>query len=106
MEYYSQCGQDRFIDQQVFKERTQGTFMEIGAYDGVTFSNTVAFERFRNWTGICIEPIPERFHMLAANRKAICRQVCLSDKPGNVEFTVVDGGPDFAMFSGIKSALS
>jgi FkbM family methyltransferase len=36
-----------------------GFFIEAGANDGVKFSNTLFFERFRNWRGLLIEPIPE-----------------------------------------------
>ena len=106
MEYSSQYGQDRFIDETVFKRKTHGTFVEIGAYDGVSFSNTYALECFRNWSGICVEPIPERFKMLAANRTAKCYQACVSDKPGNVEFTVLEGDNDREMFSGMKESFT
>ena len=35
---------------------SKGTFVEIGALDGVTESNSQLFERCVNWTGILIEP--------------------------------------------------
>lgn len=35
-----------------------GTFVEVGAYDGESFSNTCALADL-GWTGIYIEPIPE-----------------------------------------------
>ena len=35
---------------------SKGTFIEIGAFDGVTESNSQLFERCVNWTGILIEP--------------------------------------------------
>jgi FkbM family methyltransferase len=36
-----------------------GVFVEAGAYDGYWQSNTYWLERFRSWTGVLIEPIPE-----------------------------------------------
>ena len=35
-----------------------GVFIEAGANDGMTQSNTYWFERFRGWRGILIEPVP------------------------------------------------
>jgi FkbM family methyltransferase len=43
-----------------------GTFVEIGAYDGVTFSNTVGLAR-RGWKGILAEPDPSHFQSCAIN---------------------------------------
>jgi FkbM family methyltransferase len=34
------------------------TFVELGANDGFTQSNTYYFERFRGWRGVLVEPIP------------------------------------------------
>jgi FkbM family methyltransferase len=36
-----------------------GVFVEAGAYDGYWQSNTYWLERFRNWTGVLVEPMPE-----------------------------------------------
>lgn len=38
--------------------RTDGTFVEVGAYDGVTFSNTWGLAH-RGWGGLLIEPLPD-----------------------------------------------
>lgn len=35
-----------------------GTFVEAGAHDGYTQSNTYYLERHRGWSGLLIEPIP------------------------------------------------
>jgi len=41
-----------------------GFYVEIGANDGNTQSNTKHFELFRNWRGILIEPVPKTFKKL------------------------------------------
>ena len=53
--YFSQEHQDEWVDKYL-KQKTNGIFLEVGAVDGVSLSNTLFFERERNWTGILIEP--------------------------------------------------
>jgi FkbM family methyltransferase len=36
-----------------------GYFVEAGAYDGFHASNTYFLERFRNWSGLLVEAVPE-----------------------------------------------
>ena len=38
-----------------------GTFVEIGAFDGVNLSNTYMLERCYDWRGLLIEANPENF---------------------------------------------
>ena len=44
--YASQAGQDLVVDR-VLSHKRGGTFVDIGAYDGVTGSNSLFFERNR-----------------------------------------------------------
>ncbi|MCG8310518.1 MAG: FkbM family methyltransferase [Cytophagales bacterium] len=99
--YYSQYGQDKFLDKKIFKKRRKGFFVEIGAYDGKTLSNTYFFEKYRRWTGICIEPNPVSFDKLVKNRKCICINKCVSDFNGKADFLQINGYSD--MLSGIDS---
>lgn len=48
---------DRKLDAIV--DRDGGFFIEAGANDGYTQSNTYWLERFRGWTGLLVEPMPE-----------------------------------------------
>ncbi len=51
----SQLGQD-LVALQVNNFKTNGFFVEIGAADGVHFSNTHILEKKMNWKGLCVEP--------------------------------------------------
>lgn len=53
MEYYSQVGQDRWVIN-YFGENYKGFFIDIGAYDGISISNTYALEKL-GWKGICVD---------------------------------------------------
>lgn len=88
--YYSQLGQDSFIDN-FFNGKENGIFIEIGANDGKTHSNTLFFEEKRNWTGICIEPLPDKFELLNSFRKSINLNLCVSNHDGETIFTYVSG---------------
>ncbi|RXG53409.1 hypothetical protein Avbf_10361, partial [Armadillidium vulgare] len=56
-----------------------GTFIEAGAFDGETFSNTLNLEKEFGWSGLLIEPNPLEYELLARkNRKAYLANCCLS----------------------------
>ena len=97
--YYSQCGQDKYLNEQVFRNKQHGVFIDIGAHDGISFSNSYYFEKYLGWTGICIEPHPDRFHELKNNRTAICLPICIADFNGQAEFVKISGAPE--MLSGL-----
>ena len=66
--YYSQCGEDQFLNDYIFKNKKNGTYIELGALDGFDYSNTKFFEDTLNWKGILIEPHPDKFNLLKENR--------------------------------------
>jgi len=86
--YRSQFKQDKYLHNLFFKDKRGGTFIEIGAADGVRCSNTLFFERYLGWKGMCIEPSPEPFKELQKNRKSICVNRAISDKAGGAQFVV------------------
>lgn len=100
-EYFSQYGQDAFLDKSVFKKKTRGFFIDIGANDGITYSNTYFFEKYRNWKGICIEPHPDAFTKLQSNRNSILIKACISEIEGKAEFLKIDGYAE--MLSGLQN---
>lgn len=104
MRSYSQHGQDTFVYETFFKRQTEpGTFVDVGAYDGVTFSNTLLFERL-GWTGICVEPLPPAFKKLQTSRKASCVNCAVADRVGEAMFVEAEMPPPFEqMYSGLKA---
>jgi FkbM family methyltransferase len=101
--FYSQCGQDAFLFRRFFSQKTDGVFVDIGAHDGVTYSNTYFFEKHRGWKGLCVEPIPEVFQQLRQNRTCICVEGCIYDKADTARFLRVHSniGEHTEMLSGI-----
>ena len=103
VKFHSQVGQDRFLLENFFRGQRDGVFVDIGAYDGETFSNSLFFERSMGWTGLCVEPLPSAFARLKASRKAICENVCVADFEGEAEFTEADDpGRNEKMLSGLS----
>ena len=75
---YSQLGQDKIVDQ-LLNHRTNGFFIEAGAYDGEAFSNTLSLEKERNWTGLLIEADPNLFRLIKGKQRvAYLSNTCLS----------------------------
>lgn len=100
--YASQFGQDRVVNEIVFEGKADGFFVDIGANDGVTGSNTIFFEEEKNWSGVCIEPQPNIFEQLQQNRACEMVQCCVTDHPGTMQFLQVSGAN---MLSGLVDHL-
>jgi FkbM family methyltransferase len=64
---FSQNNEEYFITER-FKGMT-GRFMDIGAYDGKTFSNTMRLVEL-GWGGVCVEASPIVFPKLLETHKA------------------------------------
>lgn len=95
---YSQSGQDAFV-LSYFKNKRDGVFIDIGANDGVSLSNTYYLEKELGWKGICFEPIPVIFNILDKNRNCIKLNAGVSNKKSIETFTYVEGPSH--MLSGI-----
>ncbi len=104
MQSFSQHGQDTFVYETFFKGLdNKGQFVDVGAYDGVTFSNSLFFERHLGWSGVCIEPLPEAFEKLRQSRSAVCLNCAISDTDGTDIFADVDIPAYGKMYSGLRS---
>ena len=87
------------VYEKFFKNKQNGVFVDIGAHDGITLSNTYFFEKSMGWTGICVEPIPEVYNRLKKNRSCVCVQGCIFDNRDSVPFLKISGWAE--MLSGI-----
>ena len=85
--FYSQFGEDKILST-YFNNDYIGVCVEVGAYDGISGSNTYHFEN-RGWETLCIEPTPESFNKCASIRKK-CINCCVSNYDSeNTEYFVV-----------------
>ena len=90
MKTYSQYNQDKWLLDNLFRNKKEGFFVEIGADDGIDKSNTKLFEDI-GWNGLCIEPSFNRFQLLKNNRKCICENIAVSDDERECDFLDISG---------------
>jgi FkbM family methyltransferase len=98
MPYHSQYDQDQYLETTIFKGFQKGVFVDVGAHDGKSFNNTLFFEEDRDWTGINIEPIPDVFARLQAQRPRCINLCCAIDE--------TTGTADFLLNTGYTEMLS
>tara|TARA_Y100000310_G_scaffold265659_1_gene276831 strand:- start:1466 stop:2176 length:711 start_codon:yes stop_codon:yes gene_type:complete len=77
--FFSQFGQDKFLDEEVFKGKREGFFVEVGAHDGMYLSNTCFFEKSREWKGVCVEPSSAATDAVN-KRETVLSSVCVGDE--------------------------
>jgi len=92
--FKAQFGEDRIL-WQVFRRRLSGYFIEVGAFDGVTLSNTFFLEQM-GWNGLLIEPIAQLAQNAASARprsRVINTAVSKRGSSGTARFTVAQNVP-------------
>jgi FkbM family methyltransferase len=101
--FHSQDGQDKYLEMHIFKNKKNGTFVDVGAHDGISINNTLYFERYNGWTGINIEPIAEVYDKLVVNRPFCININCaVSNRDGYADFILNNGYTE--MLSGLKNS--
>lgn len=99
-EYHSQVGQDRIVNETFFKNLRNGVFVDVGAHNGISLSNTYFFEKELDWTGLCLEPNPDVFSQLQNNRSCLCVCGCATSKGNEMkQFLKISGYAE--MLSGL-----
>lgn len=96
--YYSQNGED-FLLWKIFGDKKDGYYVDIGAHDGIFFSNTYGFD-LAGWSGICVEPHPFFYDLLKTSRpRATNLQIAvgIKDLP-TVEFFASTKGAFSSLF--------
>ncbi len=92
--FKAQFGEDRIL-WQVFRRRRGGFFIEVGAYNGVTLSNTYFLEKM-GWHGLLVEPILPLCQKAAAARPGsrVIHAACSKRGAGKTaKFTVAQNVP-------------
>jgi FkbM family methyltransferase len=102
--YYGQYGQDLFLESflKFLPKKDHYTYIDIGAYDGLTLSNSRFLDSNNNWGGVCIEANPSVYLQLVQNRrKPKCMNLAVSDSDGKANFMSNVGYSE--MLSGLQS---
>ena len=108
--FYSQLGQDKRIEA-FFKDNPPRTrrFVEVGAFDGVHYSNVRRMQEHHGWSGLCVEPVPKNFKKLSISYQGAdvrCVQAAVSTQDGELDIHVShyphlpDWGSDVASLAG------
>ena len=87
MNKYSQSGQDEWV-LSIIKHK--GYFLDMGAYDGVHYSNTLLLEE-NGWYGLCVEPNPNNFKLLMKNRHCLLSNTAITPNESDI-FLMSDEG--------------
>ncbi len=102
--FFSQSGQDKYLDERIIYGKRDGVFVEVGGYDGVTGSNCLFFELMRGWSGVLVEPSPTQFAHAQAARRCPCLQVAVADRAGEAEFLDIQEG--YTQMSGLTESYA
>ena len=89
----SQYGEDLLL-WNFFNRKRNGFYVDVGAYDGVGFSNTYFFESL-GWTGMLIEAVPAFYQSCLSSRpysQVINATVGKVDEPKYVTLSIAEGG--------------
>jgi FkbM family methyltransferase len=84
---YSQCGEDLFIEN-FFKNKNYGTYLDIGAFNPIKFSNTLLLYK-KGWKGINIDlnqTSIDLFNIFRPRDKNIC--AAISNKEEKVRVSI------------------
>jgi FkbM family methyltransferase len=90
LNWKSDAGQDRWVVA-CLEGKREGYFLDFGAFDGVTLSNTWVLEHELGWRGVCVEPNPKAFAELERCRG--CHMVQKAVWPENGKrMALIDAG--------------
>lgn len=97
---YSQYGEDEVLSS-IFRNQL-GVCVEVGAHDGVTFSNTYYFEKL-GWQRVLVEPNPDlcREILLRRGERTILFECAASNANGTATLNMGSGSDD--VYSSVES---
>jgi FkbM family methyltransferase len=80
---YSQAGQDLWVLNKTNNKKF-GYFLDIGAHNGIEYSNSYLLERDYGWNGILVEPNKNSIKKLDINRTSLKLNIAVGDKSSKV----------------------
>jgi FkbM family methyltransferase len=99
--FRSQNGEDIYVyNNYLNKYRSDGVFVELGAMDGLTYSNTYFFERELGYDGVLIEPT-NQYERLVINRP-VCKNVNLAVNYNDTSSIFIGNGPCGGLLSSMN----
>jgi FkbM family methyltransferase len=79
---------------EVWKKKSIGFYVEIGAWDGKKKNSTIVLEN-AGWDGVCIEASPPSYEHLIKNRKCRCLNIAVFNYDGEVDFAIFQDRPEW-----------
>ena len=90
--FHGQGGEDGYAVRNFFRGIKHGTYLEMGAFNGIKFSNTLHLHEALGWHGVLIEANPLSYLELVKNRRDdICINAAVCAQPLTVHM-VESGG--------------
>lgn len=100
---YSYHSEDLLIDA-ILGNRKWGRYIDIGANDPIFRNNTKRFS-LKGWTGINVEPCPDKFAAICKDRPGdINLNIVMSDKNSKVPFFILDWDMASTLDKGVADA--
>lgn len=100
--FSSQLGQDLLVSLLLSPRQEPGTFVDIGAHDGISLSNTYFLEKYSGWKGLCVEANPKVYKTLADARSCITENCAIGAERSTSEFWQIEGYAE--MLSGLRNS--
>lgn len=89
--FHGQYRQDEILNTTFFKNKRNGIFLDIGADDGISLSNTHFYEKQLGWKGLLFEPNSDMYLEAVKIRNNPVLNIALSNKDGVVKYTRIRG---------------
>ena len=87
--WHSQSGEDKYAYEHFFNGMPGGSYLELGALNGVQLSNTKSLHDQLGWRGLLIEANPTSFRDLTTNRPLdLCVNAAICETPHTVHYAI------------------
>jgi len=104
--YYSKNNEDEYYIKNIINYKKNGIFLDIGAYDGITYSNTYYLESILGWSGICVEPYYINIEKCKKNRKTIiCNKIIYEKSDIDIDLIMLSNNNNNIQLGNINGQL-